>query len=133
LNKRILILDDHQAILDVVTEALIYEKFEVRSISLGGQLFEAVSEFSPHLILLDYKLADTNGGDLCQQLKASTEHCHIPVVLFSAYFTMGETSRPGGCDDILYKPFDLDQLLQTINLHLENASGATQHTVKSAV
>ena len=118
MNERILIVDDHQAILEVVTEALLYEQFEVRSISLGRQLFDAVKQFKPELILLDYKLADTNGGDLCGQLKESPEYFHIPVIIFSAYFSKGETSRPGGCDDILYKPFDLEQLLQTVNTHL---------------
>jgi DNA-binding response OmpR family regulator len=38
LNKRILILDDHPAILEVVTEALSYEQFEVLDIALGSQL-----------------------------------------------------------------------------------------------
>ena len=121
MKERILILDDHQAILDIVTEALIYEQFEVQSISLGRQFFDAVARFWPDLILLDYKLADTNGIDLCRQLKQSTAYLHIPVVLFSAYFNIGDNSRPGGCDDILYKPFDLELLLQTVNTNLAKA------------
>jgi len=122
LNKRILILDDHQAILDVVTEALRYEQFEVLDISLGSQLFDAVRDFSPDLILLDYKLADTNGGDLCRQLKDTPGHRHIPVVIFSAYFTRNDETSPGGCDSILYKPFDLESLLSTVGGFLENAN-----------
>ena len=122
MNKRILILDDHQAILDIVTEALRYERFEVLDISLGSQLFDAVRDFSPDLILLDYKLADTNGGDLCRQLKDTTEHRHIPVVIFSAYFTRNDDAKPGGCDGILYKPFDLESLLSTVGGFLENAN-----------
>ena len=122
MNKRILILDDHQAILDVVTEALRYEQFEVLDISLGSQLFDAVRDFSPDLILLDYKLADTNGGDLCRQLKDTPEHRHIPVVIFSAYFTRNDEANPGGCEGILYKPFDLESLLSTVGGFLENAN-----------
>jgi len=114
-----LILDDHPAILEVVTEALRYAHYEVMDISMGSQLFTAVSEFSPHLILLDYKLADTNGGDLCRQLKDSAEYRHIPVLIFSAYFTPADGNLPGGCDGILYKPLDLESLLTTIHLHLD--------------
>jgi CheY-like chemotaxis protein len=121
VKKRILILDDHQAILDVVTEALLYEQFEVEDISLGRQLFDAVGDFAPDLILLDYRLADTNGGDLCRQLKETPEYRHIPVVIFSAYFTPADGHLPGGCDGILYKPFDLDSLLTTVHGHLEGA------------
>lgn len=121
MNQRILILDDHQAILDVVTEALAYEQFEVLDISLGSQLFDAVQDFMPDLILLDYRLADTNGGDLCRQLKATPEYRHIPVIIFSAYFTPADTSNPGGCDGVLYKPFDLESLLNTVYGHLADS------------
>jgi DNA-binding response OmpR family regulator len=125
LKNRILILDDHQAILDVVTEALAYERFEVLDISRGSQLFDAVRDFVPDLILLDYRLADTNGGDLCRQLKATPEYCHIPVVIFSAYFTPADAANPGGCDGILYKPFDLDALLSTVYGYLQGSAKAS--------
>ncbi len=121
MNRRILILDDHSAILAVVTEALIYEQFEVLDISLGSQLFDAIEDFGPDLILLDYKLADTNGGDLCRQLKHTPEYRHIPVVIFPAYFTPADAARPGGCDGILYKPFDLESLLSIVYSYLEGS------------
>lgn len=121
MNKRILILDDNQAILEVVTEALVYEQFEVLDIELGRQLFDAIRDFEPDLILLDYRLADTNGGDLCRQLKANPEYRHIPVIIFSAYFTPADADRPHGCDGILYKPFDLETLLTTVYEHLEGS------------
>ena len=118
-NKRILILDDNDAILEVVTEALTYEKFEVMDISWGYQLLEAVSDFAPDLILMDYRLADTNGGDLCRSLKANSEYRHIPVIIFSAYFSPQDANQPGDCDGILYKPFDLEQLLRIVHLHID--------------
>lgn len=118
MDKRILILDDNPAILAVVTEALLYEGFEVMDIAWGYQLPEAINEFRPDLILMDYKLADTNGGDLCRRLKSDPGHRHIPVIIFSAYFSPSDTSQPGDCDGILYKPFDLEQLLSIVHLHL---------------
>jgi DNA-binding response OmpR family regulator len=123
LNKRILILDDNPAILEVVTEALVYEQFDVLDISLGSLLFDAAQDFMPDLILLDYRLADTNGGDLCRQFKATPEYRHIPVILFSAYFTPADSDRPYGCDGILYKPFDLESLLSTVGAHLKGSAG----------
>jgi CheY-like chemotaxis protein len=117
-HKRILILDDNEAILEVVTEALTYEKFEVMDISWGYQLPEAVNAFNPDLILMDYRLADTNGGDLCRLLKSNPEHRYIPVIIFSAYLNPNDTDQPGECDGILYKPFDLEQLLEIVHMHL---------------
>jgi DNA-binding response OmpR family regulator len=118
-DNRILILDDNEAILDMVTEALLYEGFDVHSITFGHQFFEAVKEFEPELVLLDYRLADTNGGDLCNQLKDHPGFRHIPVIIFSAYFHRNDSDRPGGCDGILYKPFDLVELLTMIRQHME--------------
>ncbi|MGF7040306.1 response regulator [Mucilaginibacter lappiensis] len=120
-NKRILILDDNEAILGVVTEALAYENFEVMDISFGYQLLEAITEFLPDLILMDYRLADTNGGDLCRRLKGDPEHRHIPVIIFSAYFSPNDANQPANCDGMLYKPFDLEQLLRIVHLHIEPA------------
>ena len=108
--------------MDVVTEALIYDGFEVQHISLGSELFDAVLDFAPDLVLLDYKLADTNGGDLCARLKSMPEYRHIPVIIFSAYFTAADADRPGNCDGILYKPFDLDSLLSTVDHYLEQGA-----------
>lgn len=118
-NKRVLILDDNQAILDVLSEALRYEDYEVLDISYGYELLEATADFAPHLILLDYRLADMNGGDLCRALKNDPAYRHIPVIIFSAYFNASDTDRPGGCDGILYKPFDLEELLNIVHLHVE--------------
>jgi len=117
--KRVLILDDNEAILDVVTEALRYENYEVLDIAYGYQLLEAVAVFSPDLILMDYRLADTNGGDLCRALKSDPAYRYIPVIIFSAYFSPSDANNPGGCDGILYKPFALDELLNIVHLHIE--------------
>jgi DNA-binding response OmpR family regulator len=117
-NKRILILDDNEAILEIVSEALRYENFDVLDISYGYQLLEATADFSPNLILLDYRLADSNGDDLCQKLKADPAYRHIPVIIFSAYFNPAD-SVPENCNGILYKPFDLDALLHIVHLHIE--------------
>ena len=114
LNKRILIVDDHEAILEIIEEALIYENYEVCVIRFGSQFFVAVADFKPDLILLDYVLADNNGGDLCKELKANPEFAHIPVIISSAYFIKGSHEPPPGCDGILYKPFNLEDLLDMV-------------------
>lgn len=118
-NKRILILDDNTAILEVITEALRYENFTVLDISYGHQLLEATADFLPDLILMDYRLADTNGADLCLSLKRHAAYREIPVVIFSAYFSPANANKPDDCDGLLYKPFDLDELLAIVHLHIE--------------
>jgi CheY-like chemotaxis protein len=113
VDKRILVLDDNEDILDVVTEALTYEGYTVRSICRGNALFETINNFRPQLILLDFRLADASGIDLCRQLKSMTEHRHIKVIIFSAYLRPGQTFL-ADCDAFLSKPFDLEDLSQAV-------------------
>lgn len=113
MNKRILILDDNRDILDIVTEALSYEQYDVFDISLGSQLFNSVRDFKPDLILLDHRLSDAKGGDLCRELKAIPQYGHIPVIIFSAYINPGE-ALIADCDGYLYKPFDLEVLFKVV-------------------
>jgi CheY-like chemotaxis protein len=120
-QQRVLVLDDHEAILEVVTEALRYEQLEVLGIREGRKLLAAVADFRPDLILLDYRLADVNGGDLCRQLKSMEAYSHIPVIVFSAYFSPGETI-PADCDGYLYKPFNLAELFKAVRELLPTGS-----------
>jgi CheY-like chemotaxis protein len=111
--QRVLVLDDHEAILEVVTEALRYERLEVLGIREGRKLLAVVADFRPDLILLDYRLADVDGGDLCRQLKSMEAYRHIPVIIFSAYFNPGETVTVD-CEGYLYKPFNLADLFKAV-------------------
>jgi CheY-like chemotaxis protein len=117
-GKRILVLDDHRAILEIVIEALRYAAYEAAGISFGFELLPTVRWFQPDLILLDYKLADANGGELCARLKRDPSYRYLPVIIFSAYFNPADYVKPGGCDDVLYKPFDLENLLSAVHRNL---------------
>jgi DNA-binding response OmpR family regulator len=115
LNKRILVLDDSQDILDIVREVLAYEGFEVTCISEAARLDDAISILKPDLILLDYMLIDGNGADICSKLKAAETTRDIPVIIFSAYINKNEDFTALNCDAVLPKPFDIKTLVETIN------------------
>jgi DNA-binding response OmpR family regulator len=115
MAKRILILDDNQDILDVVQETLIYEQFEVKSTSRSDSVIPLVKEFIPHLIILDYRVAGLNGGELCKQIKSHPDFGNIPVIIFSAYINHNDELFDYGCDAIINKPFDLNELVEKVN------------------
>jgi DNA-binding response OmpR family regulator len=71
MSKRILILDDNQDILEIVHETLSYEKFDVKSTSSGADVMPMLAEFGADLVILDYRVAGINGGELCKQIKMS--------------------------------------------------------------
>jgi len=115
MAKRILVLDDNRDILDIVHETLTYEDFEVRSTSRGDTVIPIAEQFNPHLVILDYRVSGFNGGELCMQIKSHAQLKDIPVIIYSAYISDNSELLAYGCDAIINKPFDLDELVEKVN------------------
>lgn len=113
--KRILVLDDNQDILDIVHETLTYENFEVQSTGESVNVMPLVESFEPDLVILDYRVAGQNGGELCRTIKAHPKFSNVPVIIFSAYINHEADLYAYGCDAIINKPFDLNELVEKVN------------------
>jgi len=113
--KKILLIDDNEDILAVVEEVLSYEKFEVLSARDDVNIMAIAEKFNPDLIITDYRLGSTNGGELCQQFKVHPKLAQVPVIIFSAYMHPNSDFFKYGCDAVIEKPFDLDDLTETIS------------------
>ncbi|PJJ83642.1 response regulator [Mucilaginibacter auburnensis] len=121
--KKILVLDDNQDILDIVVEVLAYERYYVKGIKSALSLLPVAESFHPDLILLDLRLSDGHGGELCKKIKADPALCHIPVIIFTSYHSPYDDLSKYCCDGVIDKPFDLVHLIDTINNFLVNADG----------
>lgn len=115
MSKRILVLDDNQDILDIVHETLTYEQFEVKSTSRSIDVLPLMEQFDPHLVILDYRVAGTTGGEICKNIKLHPKFGNVPVIIFSAYLNNDDHLRNYGCDEVINKPFDLTELVEKVN------------------
>ncbi|WP_428328842.1 response regulator transcription factor [Mucilaginibacter sp.] len=115
MAKRILVLDDNQDILDIVHETLTYEEFEVKSTSTSDTVIAMAESFSPDLVILDYRVAGLNGGEICMQIKSHPRFKNTPVIIYSAYINHNDELLSYGCDEIINKPFDLSELVEKVN------------------
>ena len=113
MEKRILVVDDEQGILKVVQAILEDEGYSVQT-RLDGQCLQNMQGDLPDLILLDIMLGGEDGRDLCAQLKQREETRHIPIILCSAYFKGDIITYLAGASTILPKPFEIDDLINTI-------------------
>ena len=113
--KRVLVLDDNQDILEVVHETLSYEQFEVKSVSESDKVIPLLKTFNPDLVILDYRVAGENGGEICRQIKSHPEFSDVPVIIFSAYINHDDEILSYGCDAVINKPFDLAELINKVN------------------
>jgi DNA-binding response OmpR family regulator len=113
--KRVLVLDDNEDILEVVHETLSYEQFEVKSIAESKEVMPLMQSFKPDLVILDYRLAGENGGEICRQIKSHPDFSNVPVIIFSEYINHDDEIFAYGCDAVINKPFDLVELINKVN------------------
>lgn len=117
MKKRILVVDDSQAILDVMSVALEAEGYEVIT-SATGACFQDMGSNLPDLILLDVLLSGEDGGEICQRLKSDERTRHIPLILISAHAGLPDTAGRCGADGFLVKPFHLIDLRDVVQKHI---------------
>lgn len=122
-KKRVLVVDDDQAIVEMLVELLERDgRFEVRTAATGYDAGLATHEFRPDLIILDFKLPDINGNVVCQTLRSNPEFEHVKVIIISGVVDRDEieTLLRAGANEFLQKPFQIDELIgrmvQLVNL-----------------
>jgi DNA-binding response OmpR family regulator len=86
--------------------------FEVATAHSAREGFDQIHFQAPHLILLDVKLPDENGLEMCRRLRENAEYRRIPIIMITAYGDKDSVVNGlrAGADDYLSKPFKLDEL-----------------------
>jgi diguanylate cyclase (GGDEF)-like protein/PAS domain S-box-containing protein len=116
----ILVADDTLDSLRLLSDTLSRNGYEVRSVTNGTLALASVRAVHPDLILLDIKMPDLSGYEVCQQLKSDPQTQDIPVIFISALhepFDKVEAFNVGGVDYIT-KPFHIDEVLARIQNQL---------------
>ncbi len=113
---KILLVEDNELNLDMLSRRLQRKKFDVVSAVDGRQGIEAAMEEEPDLILMDMSLPVLDGWEATRRLKASPETRDIPVIALTAH-AMAEDRQQAlaaGCDDYDTKPVEFRRLLRKI-------------------
>ena len=111
-KKKILIIDDNAAILDVLGIILEDDGFDVMTKLNGETLKKDIKRFMPDLIFLDVMLQGENGIEIAKNLKGHKETSDISIVLISASSNMKKKLSESKADDFLPKPFELKTLIE---------------------
>ncbi|WP_207534790.1 response regulator [Desertivirga arenae] len=115
MGKRILALDDDPDILDIYSMILTEEGYEVKTLISPDNLLGTINSFDPALILLDIRIGNYNGLDICKNLKAESSARNIPIVMVSGLASLKDAIPNYGADAIIHKPFDIVTLIETID------------------
>jgi len=119
-NSDILILnvDDNDGARYVKTRILQGAGFQVAEAANGTDALTMARRLLPALVLLDVKLPDINGIEVCRQIKSDVDTCAILVLQTSAALT-GRDDKirglEGGADNYLAAPIEADELIANVN------------------
>ena len=107
-RKTVLVVDDSQAIRDVLESAFEEDGFGVVVASDGEEVFRKMAQANPDALLLDLYMPKLNGADVCRLVKAHPHWKKTFLVLMSSRISDREVDmyRRLGVDEILRKPFD---------------------------
>ena len=124
---RILVVDDIADNLQILSTTLSKQGYQVRCAKNGSTAIRGANTILPNLILLDIKMPDLDGYQVCQKLKANEQTRHIPVIFLSALDDVLDKVKAfevGGVDYIS-KPIQVKEVLvrvkNQISLQLANA------------
>ncbi|MGB7338395.1 MAG: hybrid sensor histidine kinase/response regulator [Phototrophicaceae bacterium] len=119
-NASILIVDDEPNNLKVLHNLLTQNGYDVRAARDGQTALQAAAATHPDLILLDIKMPNMTGYEVCEILKRDEELADIPVIFISALNNVADIVKAfevGGVDYVT-KPFQFEEVLARVHNHL---------------
>lgn len=123
-KKRVLVVDDDEAIVDMFTELLERDgRFHIRTASTGYEAGIITEQFRPDVVLLDFKLPDINGTAVCRTIRSNPVFEHIKIIVISGVADPDEIKElsDAGADEFIRKPFDINAVISRM-LALLNVS-----------
>lgn len=112
-TARILVVDDLQDNLDLLSEVFEDEPYELVMAADAQAALDLAREASPDLAILDVEMPDTDGFELCRRLRALLPQRRLPILFLTARCTTPAEAAHGlelGACDYVTKPFDAEEL-----------------------
>jgi len=127
MKKKILIVEDDPDILFTIRLMLEADDYEVAAYESGKKMVDGNYE-CPDLFILDKRMPDIDGLDLCRALRKKDESKNIPVIIISASPRFGAQALQAGATDFLEKPFEMKTLLRMVQKYTNSGSGKNPAT-----
>ncbi len=115
-SKRVLVVEDDAAIIELLRFLLEQEGFEVEVAKDGLEALDKMEVWMPDLVLLDLRLPKLEGMDVLWEMRQNPKWNNVPVIIISVD-PSPQTMLQGwrlGVDSYFIKPFDPDELVRVV-------------------
>jgi PAS domain S-box-containing protein len=134
-GARVLVVDDNRANRYALVRCLQGAGHQLLEAATGQEALSIAREHSPDIILLDIRLPDVSGLQVCEELKRQNHTAHIPVIHVSAHLTKPDDRIQGlqsGADALLVTPFHPSELLLQVSALLRISRAEAAHKREAA-
>ncbi len=123
IREKILIIGNERNVYHSLKKVLEAENYNVVNISKSLSALETVSEEKPDLVLLDTAFLDTDGFEICRQLKASPRCWWVPIMMMSEKNRVEDSIKAfkSGADDYIAAPFNSMELRAKVGMVLRRS------------
>jgi two-component system alkaline phosphatase synthesis response regulator PhoP len=108
--EKILVVEDEQDLRELVGKYFVDMGYQVVTTSDGGGALDVAKNEKPQIILLDLKMPELDGIEICKRLKADETTSTIPIIILTAYNNQLNEALAAGADDFVAKPVHLLEL-----------------------
>ncbi len=117
-----MVVDDEEAVVQLVSEKLRREGYEVFSATNGQECLRKIREKKPDLLLLDIMMPGLDGIEVCRKIKQDPSTEDIIIVMFTMKINEDTVKRSMEChaDAFLDKPIVFDNLMAVVKRLLEH-------------
>lgn len=117
ISQNILIVEDDEALLELLVWSFEAEGFSVRKTASGAEALVMVREQLPDAVLLDWMIEEIPGIEVCRQLRRMEETAGVPIVMLTARTDEEDRIRglETGADDFVTKPFSPREVVARIH------------------
>ncbi|NDJ53887.1 MAG: response regulator transcription factor [Chloroflexi bacterium] len=117
MPEKILIIDDEETTVQLLTILLEHKSFEVIKAHSAEEGLRKAYRSHPDLVLLDIMMPDMDGWEVCKRLRELSD---VPIIFLTARIDIKDVVKglEMGADDYIVKPYDNDELVARIRAHL---------------
>jgi CheY-like chemotaxis protein len=109
--REVQLISTDTAVLDFFETHSVLLDINVQTLKPSPNFLSDIYQNRPDWLIIDFILNDDNGGCLCHQIKCDGQLHDLPVILLSEYSTLDRIASKVGCNIILSKPLNIDDLV----------------------